>query len=315
MPGPTIISSINAGNCMSTDATFRAWGSAISAALATAGWVQTTDTGQINWTTVIRPVGVNTAAGYEIWKLADTLQATAPIFLKIEYGNGPATTLPGVWTTVGTASDGAGTLTSIAGSGTSVTTRTAVHPSNSADSWQGGVLPIHVNGDGSSLVLAMFPNTAPTNAASGMFFAVERFRNWDGTPNGDGFLAIWASNGVNSAGTGKSQCVYFTTTVAQPGQLTGLPGVVVQPGGSASCVVGSTLYPLPVLPMWGGKTQAPAAMVLEVLRNDVAAGNNFAVTHYGVAHTFYGLGAGLSTGGYGTLAQGAIGYSFLYRMD
>ena len=69
-----------------SNANFRAWGSAISAALAAMGWTQTADTGQVNWSTVTVP-----AAGayvYEIWQPADAFQ-TGPTqyFLKLEYGN------------------------------------------------------------------------------------------------------------------------------------------------------------------------------------------------------------------------------------
>lgn len=89
----------------SSDATFRAWGLEFNTNLALVGLVQTADTGQINWTTVTRP-GVNTAAGYEIWRFSDS-----SLYLKIEYGTGSATTVPQMWVTVGTGSNGSGTIT------------------------------------------------------------------------------------------------------------------------------------------------------------------------------------------------------------
>ncbi len=97
-----------------TDAFFRAWGSGISAALAAIGLVQTADTGQINWSTVTRPLADLTAQGYEIWRFNDALQSTRPIFIKIEYGAGAATgtaVSAALWITVGTSSNGAGTIT------------------------------------------------------------------------------------------------------------------------------------------------------------------------------------------------------------
>lgn len=99
----------------SSDATFRAWGSAVSSALIAVGTAsgclqQTTDTGQINWTTVTRP-GTNTAGGYEIYKFTDSLSGSAPIYLKLEYGTGSSATFPQMWITVGTGSNGSGTLT------------------------------------------------------------------------------------------------------------------------------------------------------------------------------------------------------------
>lgn len=99
----------------SSDATFRAWGAALSAAIVAGGavfgkLVPTTDTGQINWTTVTRP-GTNTVAGYEIYKFADTNAGTAPVYIKLEYGTGTTAAVPQIWVTVGTGSNGSGTLT------------------------------------------------------------------------------------------------------------------------------------------------------------------------------------------------------------
>ncbi len=87
----------------STDATFRTWGSEFGSFATLCGLVQTADTGQINWTTVVRNTA---AAGYEIWRLVDST-----LFMKIEYGGAGATTTPMMWATVGTGSNGSGTLT------------------------------------------------------------------------------------------------------------------------------------------------------------------------------------------------------------
>src|SRR3954452_19330861 len=92
------------------DAEFRTWGSAIGPQIAAMGLVQTADTGQINWATVLRP-GLNTSAGYEIWRFADALQATKPVFIRIEYGIAAVTDRMRIIARVGTATDGAGTLT------------------------------------------------------------------------------------------------------------------------------------------------------------------------------------------------------------
>jgi hypothetical protein len=89
-----------------TSAGFRAWGSGLSSNLTAAGLIKTTDTGQINWTTVNRPSVINTAAGYEIWKLPDS-----SIFFKIEYGSGAALDYPLIFITSGTGSSGTGTIT------------------------------------------------------------------------------------------------------------------------------------------------------------------------------------------------------------
>jgi hypothetical protein len=77
------------------------------------GWVDTAATGSIDLTTVAAPVAVNTSSGYKVYRMADTLQATAPIFVKFEFGSGAAATTPSMWVTVGTTHDGLGNLGNI----------------------------------------------------------------------------------------------------------------------------------------------------------------------------------------------------------
>jgi hypothetical protein len=94
-------------------ANFRAWGLAFSNALTAVGFIKSADTGQINWASVNKSGSTDTAAGYEIRYLNDSLHGTAPIYVKIEYGNGVVHTYPSIWITVGTGSNGSGTITGI----------------------------------------------------------------------------------------------------------------------------------------------------------------------------------------------------------
>lgn len=95
-----------------TDAEFRAWAQFIHDTFNLA-WVQTSDTGQINLTTVTAPGAPNTSQGYEIWRMNDSLQGTFPIFVKVEYGSGAAALTPAIFLTIGKGSDGSGTITTI----------------------------------------------------------------------------------------------------------------------------------------------------------------------------------------------------------
>ena len=76
------------------DARFRAWGSAISAGLAAVGLVKVAVTGAVNWGTVVRgtAIAAGTPWGFEVWRFADALQATHPVFIKVEYGGSNSTT-------------------------------------------------------------------------------------------------------------------------------------------------------------------------------------------------------------------------------
>lgn len=100
-----------------TDAAFRVWiAEAITLLFTTLGVTQTADTGQVNTATVTRPVVVNTVAGYVIGRFNDTAQSTSPIFFKLEFGTGTTQpTSPAIWITVGTGSNGSGTLTGVVG--------------------------------------------------------------------------------------------------------------------------------------------------------------------------------------------------------
>lgn len=98
---------VAAGN----DAGFRAWGSELNYNMLLAGIIQTDDTGQIDWTTAAFPGANNTAAGYTIHRFNDVLQANTPIYFKIEYGRGGSANTPAMWVTVGSGTDGAGTIT------------------------------------------------------------------------------------------------------------------------------------------------------------------------------------------------------------
>src|ERR1700739_4092260 len=92
----------------STLANFKAWASAISAFLQTtgSGLSQTADTGQVNWGS-IGSVPTSGNYVYEIYKNTDALST---FYFKIEYGS-QGTSVPGIRITLGTGTNGAGTLT------------------------------------------------------------------------------------------------------------------------------------------------------------------------------------------------------------
>lgn len=180
-----------------TDAKFRTWGAAVKALLAAGGLVQTADTGQIDWTTVTKPIAVTTTAGYEIWRFNDTLQSTTPIFIKISYGsqsvasgNGPGFT--GVM--VGTGSNGTGTITGLQTTvgtspgygivGTNGPTNTAhtMISTHTSGFWM-------FHGDG----LASAGGVTAANNQSGLFFIDRKRSQTDGSPVDGGWTFGWMS--------------------------------------------------------------------------------------------------------------------------
>lgn len=172
--GPT-----NTINLLTNDADFQAWVTAVHNAIAALGGVvQTADTGQINPATVTRP-GTNTSAGYEIWRFNDALQAIAPFFIKLEYGIGGTATHPSMWLTVGTGTDGAGTLTG------NVSTRTQIGSGTPTGSEQ-----LALTGDAGRL--SIFHRRSVTG---GVFLHVERPRDENGAVVSDGcIVALWTTS-------------------------------------------------------------------------------------------------------------------------
>lgn len=91
----------------STLANFKQWAMAISGAFSTFGWVQSSDTGQVNWSSIASVPGSG-AFVYEVWKPNDGL---TNFYVKIEYGNVSGTNCPSLRLTLATATDGAGNPT------------------------------------------------------------------------------------------------------------------------------------------------------------------------------------------------------------
>lgn len=281
------------GNTLSSDATFRTWGSAISTAIAAVGWVQTSDTGQVNWTTVTAPTA-GTFTVYEIWKPGDSLQTTDPIYIKIMYsrstGNAPRMQIG-----VGTATDGAGVLTSAANTNTSVI---------AANDVMNGATPnpvtvthnSYINGDTSSLVLFLHP-VVNGSANNGGLFCIERRRAVDGTPTTGGFTAQWEQGyGSGSATVSPGfQCVSTNNVYAQPASSTTsgfcLAGANTSYTSTTNAVRSNVVPAFPVMTGFYPELGAPSKWLLGVYYSDVPLGQTFQAVHYGASQTFMSVGA------------------------
>lgn len=160
----------------SGDAPFRAQCTAIHNALVAFGWVQTSDTGQMNPATVTRPA-TTTIAGYLIYRMADALQATAPFFLKVRVGTGIYTTATNFYFSIGTATDGAGTLTGNYSSELG-------HGTGSSGNYTG---KFFMSGTDNSVQAAFWPDLALP-----LFLSVERSRDSNGVVTGDGAHLIFS---------------------------------------------------------------------------------------------------------------------------
>lgn len=217
-----------------TDALFRAWGAAHSAALAAVAptrLVQTADTGQINWVTVLKPAA-STTAGYEIWKMSDA--GLPDVYIKISYGMGAAAAASTCTITavvIGTTTNGAGTLGGV--------TQTLAQgpPLQSASNAAINVnSPSYIAAPAGALVLVVNAAglSSPAGAAS-CVLVIDRTRDATGTPTGVG-LAAWLAC---SSTTSYVYVLHYGFNFSTPGIVAATPPVAATPDATSMSPAGS----------------------------------------------------------------------------
>ena len=261
---------------------FQNWVAGIHAQLAAVGLVQTSDTGQINPATVLAPVSTSAMQGYEIWRLSDTLQSTAPVFIKVEYGaSAIGATSPGFFFTVGTSTNGAGTLT------TQVGVRRQLYQ-NTAKS-AGVTLASYCCGDGSGFAMVTSYDPGSTGSFS-MLIDIERTRDGAGSATADA-VYTWMA-GAGSSGTNYLQMIPASGPVPNGASPGGTLGYCTSPYtwisvGAAPSAVGPNVAIMPLMCICGKcffirlMHLAPATMI--------STGITFTASVFGGTHTLLGF--------------------------
>lgn len=226
------------------------WG--VIAAQIAAVLSRTSDTGQVNWTTVASD---NPTLGrdYEVFSFADPLQATAPIVMRFDYvgGNSPGTT--GLYVTVGTSSDGAGNIGGL------------TIPRHLLTSFYPGAVTRYAytsNGDGSLFTLAYNLDPAGASTGGAGLLVIDRCRNPDGTPNGQGFMVWrWTSDSATTTAWGGLYNKQFALAAGAQSAVDWNSNLYVPNGWNLqSAFSGANSYAFPVFtyagPVVGGASQA-----------------------------------------------------------
>jgi hypothetical protein len=244
-------------------ANFKSWAQFISNFFATAGWTQTTDTGQVNWGT-IASVPSSTYV-YEIWKAADSQASTTPIYVKMEYGF--SATLVGIRVTTGTGSNGSGTLTgAIMGPYTGAGT-----PAN-----QGGTTyPCYASGDSGDIRFMMWQSNATVES----IFGIERSKDSSGAKTTD-YFSLLLTNAGNANGWVQQTTLGGLVTSAETNFVS-----VSSSNAGASETFNSTTAANPVFPLIG-KLGNPMLGFCMALAADVSEGASVTVSIYGANHTY-----------------------------
>lgn len=271
--GPTALPSF-----FNTDADFRSWVAGIRAALEAVGMVRTADTGQIDTATVAKPAAINTAQGYDIFRLDDTGQATMPIYVKVEYGSGGAVDRPSIWVTFGTGSNGSGTITG--------TTIARVQRLSVGTTSAGNTHNLYASGDGSGVFIAI--NVDPAAGANKAFgFMIDRPRDANGNPTTEGVqtVSFHSQSTTPSWGLITDTATSHTHSTSQSTQ-----------SGAGESKAGTEAAVAPVLIFVNGKVRL-SKMFVTYATADLGAGTAFTVSEFfGGALTYMPLGGAMGAG-------------------
>lgn len=255
-------------NTVTTDAAFRTWGSAYNAKWAAMGLVQTSDTGQINWTTVTAALAINTIQGYEVWRFNDALQSTAPVFIKMSYGSGASVNNGSITFQVGSGSNGTGGLTGVLSTAQQVQCTATV-----------GAITHYWSGDTNRAAFA----ATGASAATSMFFSIERSVDASGALTSEAcFLAYRGTSLLGQQGwntvTGPTTATWETSF--------GAMGPSLAPFGTFGTEI--AIYPV----FYNKGVFFPPGYAIHVYENILVTANSpVTFTVYGGSHTYMPLGS------------------------
>lgn len=236
------------------------------------GWVQTADTGQVTISGMTTPGATNTKNGYIVVRTNDSLHSTRPIFIRIDFGSGSAANNPGMWFTIGTGSDGAGTITGkrFDGGAIAAPQMTATASASVSNNYGAGA-------DGAWFTLGMgIIGGGAGTAALAMSF--ERAKDASGAEDGDGMIWVY---GATSATINRVQYLFWAA-VTQPTQETGVPTLV---SGLNPTSFGGDIGVGLVFAMTG--YARPAGLGMTIWKTaDLAIEGSAVVSIYGSNHTY-----------------------------
>lgn len=290
------VQTLNLAPITSNDTNFRAWGSGIAGGIVAAGLVKTADTGQVDWVTVLRATATLQKQGYEIYRFDDALQATRPVFIRIDYGSGSNVSNPMMWLTVGTATDGAGTITAHTSFPNSLTAVRTLHYNTSTAYFSSTSQPVYVDSDdGGSLMIAGWFNVPGSGQPTwvGFITIVERTRNFDGTTNGEGVMVL-----NTTIGGAVMQNILLTNSETYSATQTASGPYAFYPIGTSQVPItgfaGGVQNFYPVFTGFTPQMHAPTKHVVGMVPGDMPVLSQFDITHYGILKRWIVTNASIS---------------------
>lgn len=256
-----------------TDAQFREWGKAISDSLQAVGIVKTADSGQIDWATVAAPTSANTQMGYEIYRFNDTLQSTAPVFIKLAFGSGTSYSHPALWISVGTGSNGSGTITG----------EILPEQQNYANAFA-TAMTHYISGSSNRFVIA----NQGLSSGYQLVLTVERTHDSSGSDTSDGVMVNRIASGVDS----QHYILFSDSSVVTTSQI-----MCLTPAGmSGAKSPDINLYPVRFFTPGEGPI---SNCLVGYISGDFATNSSYTVSICGTDRTFRTMQASPSSSGYG----------------
>ena len=287
-------------SCSST-ANLQSWVGPILQLLSDAGWIRTSDTGQTELADMPAAAAADTVCGYQIWRMNDPLQATAPVFVKFEFGSGGGVGNYSIWVTVGTGSDGAGNITGI------------IQPQTRACYSATGSVTTALNflGSGGNNRLVFFARSY-VNVNSyylRLNFSIERTHDANGSDTSSGVMILVNGGGSASAVFGSMGLFRVATfTGSQPATSTNIGAYV--PSGTTWAYDGNYVGVCPVSFFIGGPTN-PSKNLIVYLDSDMSPLVPVAIPCYGTDLNFMPIGSSLLS----TVASSNANSSLMIRWD
>lgn len=250
------------------------WATKFRETFLAGGWVQTSDTGQTNAPNLPQPSVINEMVGYEIWRMNDDLQVIAPVFVKIEYGAGPGPSYgyASIYLTIGSGTDGAGTITGV------LLARTSAGSGNSnpaaAPPFYGSATPGRIS--------VAWVDPSPFS----LIFSIERMCDAVGTPTSLG-LNVLIHGGSATLSLKAYKCLRFSNNTLPNSTTLG----AWVPSGTTFADSGGIVGVCPVRFFESGPGN-PCLSWVAYLNGDIAASVAVPVSMYGVNRTYMPLGTG-----------------------
>ena len=262
----------------STAPHFQAWAQFFEDTLVTTGgWFVTSDTGQTLPSALTIPIAGNSKRGYRVYQMSDS---GVPVFMRIDFGSSSNQNVPGIWYTIGTGSNGTGTITGVLYNGgasaapnVSCNTNQTFGPFNS----YGSAMAARAS-------IAMFVSSNP---AFHFVFTISRTKDSSGADTNDGLLIILRDGQLTSNGIQTSRYIIYAGGV-QPTAETGLNYILTTRSPSES--FGGDIG-VGIVSHFKGLAQQPGTAMLITNSNDVSAESTITATFYGAARTYIQLNA------------------------